>query len=68
VHGNFTILGAVHEIDVPMQVQVNAGQLHAVGAFVAPYVKWGLKDPSSLMFKVNKEVQIDLLLVGSLQR
>ena len=68
VHGNFTILGAAHEIDVPLQVQVNASQLHAVGTFVVPYVKWGLKDPSNLMIKVNKEVQIDLLLVGSLQR
>jgi len=67
VHGNFTILGMAHEIDVPMQVQVNGGQLHAVGTFAVPYVKWGLKDPSYLMIKVNKEVQIDLLLVGSLQ-
>ena len=68
VHGNFTILGTAHEIDVPLQVQVNGGQFHVVGTFVVPYVKWGLKDPSSLMIKVNKEVQIDLLLVGSLQR
>ncbi|CAN5769540.1 hypothetical protein BH10ACI4_BH10ACI4_14960 [soil metagenome] len=66
VHGLFTILGTAHEIDVPMQVQVNDGQLHAVGSFAIPYVKWGLKDPSSMMIKVNKEVQIDLLLVGTL--
>jgi hypothetical protein len=68
VHGNFMLLGTAHEIDVPMQVQVNGGQLHATGTFVVPYVKWGLKDPSSLLIKVSKEVQIDLLLVGSLQR
>jgi YceI-like domain len=67
VHGNFTILGTAHEIDVPMQVQVNGTQLHAMGTFTVPYVKWGLKDPSYMMIKVNKEVQVDLLLVGSLQ-
>jgi hypothetical protein len=67
VHGLFTMLGTTHEIDVPMQVQVSEEQLHAVGSFAIPYVKWGLKDPSSMMIKVNKEVQIDLLLVGTLR-
>ena len=68
VHGVFTILGTAHEIDVPMQVQVNGDQLHTAGTFAVPYVAWGLKDPSTFLLKVNKEVQIDLLLTGTLQR
>ena len=64
----FTILGTAHEIDVPMQVQVSGSQFHATGAFDVPYVKWGMKDPSNFAIKVHKEVQIELLLVGSLQR
>ncbi|WP_213806977.1 YceI family protein [Granulicella sp. dw_53] len=67
VHGVFTLLGTPHEIDVPIEVQVSGNQLHATGAFSVPYVKWGLKDPSTLMLRVNKEVQIDLLLVGTVQ-
>ena len=67
VHGIFTLLGTPHEIDVPMQVQVNGEQLHAVGSFAVPYVQWGLKDPSTFMLHVNKEVQIDLSLMGTLQ-
>lgn len=67
VHGMFTILGVAHEIDVPMQMQVNGTQFHAMGMFAVPYVKWGMKDPSVFAIKVNKEVQIDLLLVGTLQ-
>ena len=67
VHGVFTLLGVAHEIDVPMQVQVNGNQVHAVGSFVVPYVQWGLKDPSTLMLRVKKEVQIDLSLMGVLQ-
>jgi polyisoprenoid-binding protein YceI len=68
VHGLFTLLGTPHEIDVPMQVQVNGDQIHAVGSFVVPYVQWGLKDPSTFMIHVNKEVNVDLDLTGTLHR
>src|SRR5882762_6282502 len=67
VHGLFTLIGTPHEIDVPMQVQVNGDQIHAVGSFVVPFVQWGLKDPSTFMIKVNKEVHVDLDLTGTLR-
>jgi polyisoprenoid-binding protein YceI len=67
VHGIFTLLGTPHEIDVPMQVQVDGDKVHAVGSFTVPYVQWGLKDPSSLMIHVNKEVHVDLDLSGTLR-
>ena len=67
IHGVLTLLGTAHEIDVPMKVQVNGNQVHASGTFAVPYVQWGLKDPSTLMLRVGKEVQIDLSLVGNLQ-
>jgi polyisoprenoid-binding protein YceI len=67
VHGLFTLLGTPHEIDVPMQIQVNGDQIHAVGSFTVPYIQWGLKDPSSLMIHVDKEVHVDLDLSGTLR-
>jgi len=67
VHGVFTLIGTPHEIDVPMQVQVNGDQIHAVGSFAVPYVQWGLKDPSTFMIKVEKEVHIELDLTGTLR-
>ncbi len=67
VHGVFTLIGTPHEIDVPMQVQVQGDQFHSVGSFAVPYVQWGLKDPSTFMINVNKEVQIDLSLIGTLR-
>ena len=66
VHGVFTLIGTPHEIDVPMLVQVNGQQIHAVGSFVIPYVQWGLKDPSTFMIKVEKEVHVDLDFSGTL--
>jgi polyisoprenoid-binding protein YceI len=66
VHGLFTLIGTPHEIDVPMQVQVDGDRIHAVGSFTVPYVQWGLKDPSTFMIKVNKEVHVDLDLSGTL--
>lgn len=66
VHGNFTLLDTAHPIDVPMKVHVSGDQLQATGSFSVPYVQWGLKDPSTLMLRVNKEVQIDLTLSGTL--
>jgi polyisoprenoid-binding protein YceI len=67
VHGLFTLLGTPHEIDVPMQVQVNGDQIHAVGSFTVPYVQWGLKDPSTFMIHVEKEVHVDVDLTGTLR-
>jgi polyisoprenoid-binding protein YceI len=67
VHGLFTLLGTPHEIDVPIQIQVNGDQIHAVGSFTVPYVQWGIKDPSSFMIKVDKEVHVDLDLSGTLR-
>ena len=67
VHGLFTLLGTPHEIEVPMQVQVSGDQIHAVGSFTVPYIQWGLKDPSTFVIHVNKEVNIDLDLSGTLR-
>jgi hypothetical protein len=49
-----------------MMVQVSGQQIHAVGSFTVPYVQWGLKDPSTFMIKVEKEVHVDLDLTGTL--
>jgi alpha-mannosidase len=36
--------------------------------FVLPYIQWGLKDPSFLFWKADKEVAIDLFLTGGLSK
>ena len=68
VHGVFTLVGVSHEIDVPMRIHVEGMQVRATGTFMVPYVQWGLKDPSVFILRVAKEVQIDLNLVGALEK
>lgn len=66
VSGTFTLHGTPHDLSVPMQIHVDGNALTAKTHFVVPYVKWGLKDPSVLILKVAKDVDIDLVLVGKL--
>jgi polyisoprenoid-binding protein YceI len=64
VDGTFTLIGVPHQISVPMQVHLEGGQCKATGSFVVPYVKWGMKNPSTFVLRVGKEVTVNLNLVG----
>jgi polyisoprenoid-binding protein YceI len=68
VTGIFTLLGTPHEITVPMLVHLDGDVATAKAHFVVPYVQWGLKDPSFLIWKVDKNVAIDLNLTGRLSK
>jgi hypothetical protein len=68
VTGIFTLLGTAHEITVPMLVHVEGGNATATAHFVVPYVQWGLKNPSFLIWKAENDVAIDLNLVGIVSR
>ena len=66
VAGTFTLHGTPHEMTVPITVDVEGGNWTIQTHFSVPYVKWGLKDPSTFVLRVGKDVQIDLTLVGRL--
>jgi len=66
--GQVTIHGATHEVTIPVQVTVNGAELTGHGTFEVPYVDWGMKNPSNFLFKVNKNVEIDLSGVGHVTR
>ncbi len=67
VAGVFTLLGTPHDLVVPMHLHIDHGACAATGTFAVPFVKWGLKDPSTFMLKVGKEVTVTLNLMGSLK-
>jgi len=64
LHGMFTIHGAEHEITIPLEVEAADGQFTANGRFVVPYVKWGMKNPSTLVLRVSDKVQIEIHTVA----
>jgi polyisoprenoid-binding protein YceI len=66
VTGIFTLLGTPHEITIPILVHLEGTTATAKAHFVVPYIQWGLKDPSFLFWKADKDVAIDLLLSGRL--
>jgi len=68
VTGIFTLLGTPHEITVPMQVHLEADSAKATTHFIVPYVQWGLKNPSLLIWKAENDVAIDLSLNGRLSK
>lgn len=68
VSGLFTLLGQSHPITVPMTIQIDGTRCTATGQFEVPYIAWGLKDPSMLMVKMQKQVRIDLSLNGQITR
>jgi polyisoprenoid-binding protein YceI len=68
VTGNFTLLGTPHEITIPILVHLEGTTATAKAHLVVPYVQWGLKNPSFLIWKADDEVTIDLFLTGQLSK
>jgi hypothetical protein len=66
VSGVFTLLGTDHDLTIPMQIHIDDSKATAKGQFVLPYVRWGLKNPSFLIWKAENDVAIDLTLVGNI--
>lgn len=68
VTGIFTLLGTPHEITVPVAMHLTGGSATAKAHFVVPYVQWGLKNPSFLIWKADNDVAIDINLVGTISK
>ena len=68
VTGIFTLLGTPHEITIPILVHLEGTTATTKAHFVVPYIQWGLKDPSFLVWKADKDVAIDLSLAGRLSK
>lgn len=65
VHGVFFIHGADHELTIPVRIQVFADHWIADSHFTVPYVKWGIKNPSTFFLRVSESVEIDVHATGT---
>ena len=61
-----TLLGSPHDLTIPIQIHMDGSKATARAQFVVPYVHWGLKNQSSMFWKAENDVAIDLHLVGQI--
>src|SRR5712671_1999749 len=62
--GIMTLHGQPHPMELTVPVEVNGGTVSADVPFEVPYVKWGLKNPSTFILRVSDKVQINVHMVG----
>ena len=65
VHGIFSIHGTDHELTMPVRVEVFSDHWVADTHFTVPYVKWGIKNPSTFVLRVSESVEIDVHATGT---
>lgn len=64
VHGMFSIHGSDHELTMPVRVELFSDRWAADTHFTIPYVKWGIKNPSTFLLRVSESVEIDIHATG----
>jgi len=65
VDGTFNIHGADHPLTLQMTVQLTGTDATATTHFTIPYLAWGMKDESTFLLKVDKEVTVDITARGT---
>jgi polyisoprenoid-binding protein YceI len=65
VHGILVVHGDRHEVTIPTQVEMLASGWKLTAHFVIPYVKWGMKNPSSYLLRVSESVEIVIHASGN---
>lgn len=60
VQGTFRLHGADHELTLTVPAQVNGDEVQLQTEFDIPFVRWGMKDPSTFVLRVNKDVQMKI--------
>jgi len=67
VEGTLNIHGADHPLTLRVAVQVQGMEATATTHFTIPYVAWGMKDESTFLLKVDKEVTVDIVGRGTME-
>lgn len=68
LRGKVSLIGVEHEILLPTEVDITGNRVMATSSFQIPFLAWGLKDPSILFLKVEKELTVTLKIEGELLR
>ena len=66
VEGTFRIHGSDHPITLAIALQVSGSTANFKTQLVLPYVKWGMKNPSTFVLRVSDKVTLDVAANGCL--
>jgi polyisoprenoid-binding protein YceI len=66
VRGVMSLHGSKHDLTINAMVRREGNTVTIHCAFAVPFVQWGLEDPSILMFKVAKQVMVNVTAVARL--
>ena len=64
IHGQLRIHGASHEMTIHAEVGSKGDELTVTGRLVIPYVKWGMKNPSTFVLRVSSQVEVEVRISG----
>jgi polyisoprenoid-binding protein YceI len=68
IDGTFTIHGKDHPLQLVASAQMtDPTHVTATAHFVVPYVAWGMKDPSTFLLRVGKQVEVDVKAQGTVE-
>jgi polyisoprenoid-binding protein YceI len=64
VKGTFRLHGQDHELVIPVAVHSAGSDLTLELSFSVPYIKWGLKNPSTFILRASDTVQLSIHATG----
>ena len=64
VSGQIRLHGEDHDMTLPIDIQPAGSQLQMTTHITIPYIKWGLKNPSTFILRASDKVEIDIHAVG----
>ena len=68
VDGTFRLHGGDHPITLVVPMQISGNSANFKTQLVIPYVKWGMKNPSTFVLRVSDKVELDIAASGHLSQ
>lgn len=68
VRGILRLHGQDHDVTLPVKMSIQSGRFSAASRLSIPYVGWGMKDPSNVILRVSKTVELDLRIAGTVRQ
>jgi len=66
VSGQFSLHGQDHDVTLPIDIQPAGRRLQMATHITIPYIKWGLKNPSTFILRASDKVEVNIHAVGQL--